>query len=306
MQAGTHLVLAHLARLALRVADHHGALVGQPDGVVEHHLQLLRARRSEDAHARHLGEQRHVVHAVVAGPVVAGDAGTIEAEDHREAVERHVVDHLVPSPAEERAVERHDRTQAAHRHACSSGDRMLLGDADVEEPIGEAALERQEARGTRHGRRHRHHLRVGLGLLDDGVGEHLRVATGHRRRWPDQRVEHGRVVQVLLVVVLGGQITTPLLSEHVDDDRTLGRQFDRVAEGGLEALEMVAVDGADVAHAQRLEECRWLQELAHGGLHRLDTLFGLRSDVREVLDELLESTLPAYVGGIEPDARERV
>ena len=40
---------------------------------------------------------------------------------------------------------RDDRAQPAHRHAGGAGDGVLLGDADVEEAVGEAVLERQQA-----------------------------------------------------------------------------------------------------------------------------------------------------------------
>ena len=76
--------------------------------------------------------QHHVEHAVVRGAVVAGDAGPVEAEHHRLAVEADVVDDLVDGPGEERGVDRDDRAQAAHRHAGGGGDGVLLGDADVD------------------------------------------------------------------------------------------------------------------------------------------------------------------------------
>ena len=116
---------------------------------------------------------------------------------------------------------------------------------------------------------------VGLGLLDDRLGERLRVAGRHRLRRPDQRVEHRRVVEVLLVVVLGRRVAAALLGEDVDDDRALGGQLDGVAQRLLELVDVVAVDRADVADAERLEERRRLEELAHGGLDRLDALLGL-------------------------------
>ena len=52
---------------------------------------------------------------------------------------------------QERGVDGDDRAQAAHGHARGRGDRVLLGDADVEEAVGEALLERQQAGGAGHG-----------------------------------------------------------------------------------------------------------------------------------------------------------
>jgi hypothetical protein len=57
------------------------------------------------------------------------------------------------------------------------------------------------------------------------------------------RVEHRGVVEVLLVVVLGGRVAAALLGEHVHHDRALGRQLLGVAQRVLELLDVVAVDG---------------------------------------------------------------
>jgi hypothetical protein len=69
------------------------------------------------------------------GPVTPARSS---AEDHGKTVHRHVVHDLVPRPVEERGVDRHDGAQARHRHAGRAGDGVLLGDADVEEAVGEA------------------------------------------------------------------------------------------------------------------------------------------------------------------------
>ena len=283
VQAGADLVLAHLAGRATRVADGDRAVVGEVHRVEQHLLQLLRARRCEHAHAGHLGQQAHVVHAVVRCAVGPGDAGAVEREDHGQAVQRDVVDDLVPGPVEERRVDRHHRAQARHRHARRGGDGVLLGDADVEEAIGEVLLERQQPGRAGHRRRDGDDPRVELGGLDDGLGERLGVAGGHGLGRAHLRVEHRCVVEVLLVVVLGGRVAAPLLREHVHHDRTLGRQLLGVAERLLEVGDVVAVDRADVPHAERLEERGRLQELADPGLERLHGALGVRADARQVL-----------------------
>ena len=92
-------------------------------------------------------------------------------------------------------------------------------------------------------------------------------------------------MEVLLVVVLGRRVAAALLGEDVDDDRALGRQLGGVAQRVLELGDVVAVDRADVADAERLEERRRLEELAHRGLERLDAPLGLRADDRQVAQE---------------------
>ena len=52
---------------------------------------------------------------------------------------------------EERRVDGDDRPQPAHGHAGGGGDGVLLGDADVEEAVGEALLEGQQAGRVGHG-----------------------------------------------------------------------------------------------------------------------------------------------------------
>ena len=180
-------------------------------GVGHHHLQLLGARRGEHPHPGHPGEHRHVEHAVVAGAVGTGDPGPVDAERHRQAVHGDVVDDLVPGAVEERRVDRHDRAHAAHRHAGGRRDGVLLGDADIEEAVGEALLERQQTGRSGHRRRDGDDTVVGLGELDDGLGERLRVAGGDGLRGPDRRVEHRGVVEVLLVVVLGRRVAASLV-----------------------------------------------------------------------------------------------
>ena len=65
---------------------------------MEHVGHFLVRRGREDRHPGNLGEQHHVEHAVVAGPVVAGDAGPVQAEDDREPVQADVVDRPGPRP----------------------------------------------------------------------------------------------------------------------------------------------------------------------------------------------------------------
>ena len=72
----------------------------------------------------------------------------------------HVVHDLVERPVQERRVDGDDGAQPAHGHAGRRGDRVLLGDADVEEAIGEALLEGQQAGRARHGRGDGDQLRV--------------------------------------------------------------------------------------------------------------------------------------------------
>ena len=95
---------------------------------------------------------RHVPHAVVRGAVAAGDAGAVEHEGHAGPVQRAVHQQLVEGPVEEGGVDGDDRVQPAERQAGGHRHRVLLGDADVEDAVGEARGEAVEPDGDQHGR----------------------------------------------------------------------------------------------------------------------------------------------------------
>ena len=128
--------------------------------VVEHDPHLLGRRRGEDGHPRDRQGQGQVEDAVVAGPVVTGDPGPVEGEDHRQAVEADIEVGLVEGPAEEGGVDGHHGAEAGHGHAGGGGDGVLLGDADVEEAVGEAGLEGEQPGRTGHGRGDGHDARA--------------------------------------------------------------------------------------------------------------------------------------------------
>ena len=96
---------------------HDGRGVVDLDGLVEQLAQPGAVAGRGEPQAGHDLEDRHVPHAVVAGAVVAGDAGAVEHERDAAPVQRDVHQHLVEGPVEEGRVDRDDRVQAAHRQA---------------------------------------------------------------------------------------------------------------------------------------------------------------------------------------------
>ena len=191
---------------------------------------------------------------MVARTVVAGHAGAVDAEDDRQPVEADVVVELVPGPVEERRVDRDDRPEAADGHSGRGGDRVLLGDADVDEAIGEPAGERQQPGRPGHRRGDGDDVRSAFGFGDERGAE--RFGVGRRRQFelgPAGRdVERADVVQALLRVGLGREVALALDGVDVDDDGA-------GATGGppqsvLDGVDVVAVDGTAVPEPERTEE----------------------------------------------------
>ena len=116
---------------------------------------------------------------------------------------------------------------------------------------------------------------------------------------PVARIEDRRVVEVLLVVVLGRRVAPALLGEDVHEDGAL--ELGGVAQRVLERLDVVAVDGAGVADAERLEERRRLEVLADGGLDGVHPAARLPTDERHLAHEVLHPPLASHVHGVEAD-----
>ena len=107
--------------------------------------------------------------------VGADQAGAVDGEAHRQALDRHVVHDLVVAALQEGRIDRRERLHAVGGQAGGEGHRVLLGDADVEGAVGEALAEQVEAGAGRHGRGDGDDLVVLLGLLDQLAGEHRLV-----------------------------------------------------------------------------------------------------------------------------------
>ena len=70
------------------------------------------------------------------GAVGADQAGAIDREAHRQALDRDVVHDLIVAALQEGRIDRAERLEALGGEAGGEGHRMLLGDADVEGAVG--------------------------------------------------------------------------------------------------------------------------------------------------------------------------
>ena len=72
--------------------------------------------------------------------------GAVQREAHRQALDRHVVHHLVVGALQEGRIDRAERLHPLGRQAGGEGHRVLLGDADVEACARETACRTCPAR----------------------------------------------------------------------------------------------------------------------------------------------------------------
>jgi hypothetical protein len=137
---------------------------------------------------------------------------------------------------------------------------------------GKRCLEREQPGGPRHRRGDGDQPLVVLGCLHDGLGEGLRVPGGHGLRRAQLRVEHRGVVQVLLVVVLGGRVALALLGEDVHDDGSL--ELHGVAQRASMASMSWPSMGPTYRTPSDSKNAGGWSELPHPGLHGLEAALG--------------------------------
>ena len=254
-QGGADVRQGAAARLAARIAAGRGAVVDLHLG--RHHVHQLDAvgRR----HQHHIGQAAQigdVVAALVGHAVGAHHAGTVDGKAHRQLLDGHVVDHLVIAALQEGRVDRSEGLVAVAGEPGAEGHRVLLGDADIEGAVRELGPELVQPGTAGHGRRHRDHLGVALGVRDQRLGEDVLIVGRLRRALlllAGDDVELGDAV-ILVLRGLGRRVALALLRHAVNQHRAFPIAVAHVLQDRQQMLEVVAVDGADIEEAQLFEE----------------------------------------------------
>ena len=270
------------ADIAFRKSDRGGAVVD-----VKRLAKLLAqpgavAGRG-DPHAGHDAQYRQVPHAVVAGAVRAGDPGPVEHHGDRQLVHRHVHHDLVERPVEERRIDGHHRVQAAHRQAGRRRDRVLLGDADVEQPIRETLSERRQPGGAGHRSGDRDDVAAFSCVADQRFGERRRPARPRDLGGlPGRRVDHPAGMHLFGLVGLGRAVAHALARDDVHDHRTA--EAAGTAQRGLHGMLVMAVDRPDVLQSQVGEHQLRRQRVLDAGLDAVHDVVGKLADDRHPAD----------------------
>ena len=285
--------------LAARIAQRRGAVVDGGGG--GHHVLQFRLVGGGHQHeARQAAEIGDVEGAGVGRAVGADEAGAVDGEAHRQALDRHVVHHLVVGALQEGGVDRRERLVALGREAGGERHGVLLGDAHVEGALRELPGEQVEPGAGRHRRGDRHDLVVLARRLDQALAEHLgvgrRVGLGCHLRAGD----HVEPVDAVVLVVggLGRRIALALPGDDVHQDRpVLG--VAHVLQHREQHVEIVAVDRADVVEAELLEQ-------RAAGPVGARVLLGPRRlllpELRQALGELLGDLAQVQIGAAGRDA----
>src|SRR5690606_12734982 len=193
--------------------------------------------------------------AAMGRPVCAHEPGSVDGEAYGELLDRDVMDHLVVGALQESRIDGRKWPVALCREPCGKGDRMLLGDADVEGTVRKRLAEQVEAGARGHGSGDGDNLIVLARLLYQGFGEDLGVARCVGRRLGLRTGNH--VEPGYAVILVGGRlrrrIALALLRDDVNENRTFA-VVAHVPQDRNKVRKVVPVDRPDVVEAQFLEQ----------------------------------------------------
>ena len=154
---------------------------------------------------------------------------------------------------------------------------MLLGDADVEEPVRVQLTEGRQTGRAGHGRGDRDDIAATLGDLDQLIGEGARPAgSGNGGRLPGERVDDAAGVHLFGLIGLGGRIAHAFARDDVHDDRCV--EAAGMSQRGFHGVLIVTVDRAHVLQAQVGEHGLRLQRVLES---RFDAVHALIADLAD-------------------------
>ena len=222
-----------------------------------HHVHKLGLiRRRHDDKAGQVGQKGHIKGPGMGRPIGPDQTGPVDGKAHRQALDRHVMHHLIIAALQEGRIDRAERLQPPGCHARAEGDGMLLGDANIEAAPGKAFREQVKPGSVRHGRRHGHNPLIRFGLPDQRLRKDLgiggRVRDGlclHARQDIELRRRMAPVPRRL-----GGGIALALPGDHMNQHRPRGPRLDR-AQHRQQLVKIMSVDRTHIGKAQLLEQC---------------------------------------------------
>ena len=236
----------------------------------QHPPRLVLVGRSHDHDVRQAAQVGHVIRAGVRGSVAAHHAGAVDGEHHRKILQHHVVHDLVVRALQERGVDRHHRLQSLACEPRGERHAVLLGDRDVEIPLGIELLESLHLRPLAHRGRNRHQPLVALGHVAQPLSEDLRIRRPRRRRRrvrhdPHRRVERRADAVILHRVGFRRGVALALAGDDVQQLRA--SEPPEILQRRKQGVQVVPVDRSDVVEAELLEQ-------GAGNDQTLDVLLG--------------------------------
>ena len=234
-----------------------------PQGVRDQVLQSVLVHRRGNDRVGKAAQIRYVKRAVVRLAVFPDDARAVGNQRYRQALQAHIMHHLVERSLQECGVYGHERRKPRGCHACRHADGVLLGYAHIEYPVGELFAHIYKSRAFQHSSGYAHYGVVLAHKAADGLGEHLGIC-GRARRRAERRTR----LMELDWVVLGRFVAMPLVRNHMDYRHNVLELLGLV-QRVFQLLEVVSVDRTKVLKAHLVPEHRGQDEALDAVVHPL-------------------------------------
>src|SRR5205823_9946391 len=134
-------------------------------------------------------------------------------------------------------------------------DGVLLGDAYIEETVGETLRERPQPGTAAHGRGDGDQAWLAFRLLDERLAKDVRVGYLPAQRLGRQHVEGTDAVQMIDLVLFGRPVAAPFRGDDMHHRRTL--EPADLSQRPLDVLDVVAVDRSRVFDPEIFVEGAW-------------------------------------------------
>lgn len=288
-----------------RIADDERT--GGLQGRVHQVAQFGFVARRGDRHAGNRAHEGDVEYAVVRHAVLAHQTGPVEAEDDRQVLDGHVVDHVVVGALHERGVDAAEGNHASGGQTGREGDCMALGNAHVEAAVGQLLLENVHRTARQHGGGHAHDARILAGKFQQRMAEDLLVAgvlrVGRRQALARGGVELARSVPYGRVA-LGRCVALAFLG---DDVQQLGAgNVAYVAEDPDQRAQIVAVHRPEIAEVEAFEQVALAQNALFDEVAEvLDLAAQARNARHGIPDLVLQPVVVTRGGDVEQVFGER-
>ena len=132
--------------------------------------------RAHDDHVGKTGQIGDIIDTGMRGTVIANHPGPVDGETNRQLLDRHIMHNLIIAALQECGIERAEGPHPLGRKAGGKGHRMLLGDPDIEHPVGKPRPDLVEPGAGRHRCRDRDNPVIRLRRGHQPLRKHRRVA----------------------------------------------------------------------------------------------------------------------------------
>jgi hypothetical protein len=208
---------------------------------------------------RDLTQEGDIINTLVRFPVISNKARPVKCEYHRKSLNTDIVENLVERSLKEGRIYCADWFSALAGESRGKGDRMLLTNTDIKEPLRMRSLERIQSRSTRHGGGDRDHVRVAIREFDGSLRKNLRISRRQTNRSAGLPWRTTRRIKQLDGVPLNRVLLSEMVAfalNGVDMDEGWYRLSFCVFQRREQFCHVVPIDRANVAEPKRVEKHR--------------------------------------------------